>query len=107
MTTDKDKFRNRVEDQVYWRKRMKSLTFGQTVRAYRMAEELSQIDAAEKIGISKQQLSDYENGRKLPSPEKAYQIAKALGMVPEGLVLQVINEQLRKSKIPLQVDKVS
>lgn len=94
-------------DQTHWRKRMKALTFGQTIRAYRLAEEWSLTSAAEKIGISKQQLSDYENGRKLPSIDKAYQMAKALGMMPQGVVLQVINEQLRKSEIPIQVDLAS
>ena len=86
---------------------MKELAFGQTVRAYRMAEEWSLTYAAEKIGISKQQLSDYENGRKLPSIEKAYEIANALGMTPQGLVLLVINEQLRKADIPIQVKVAS
>jgi transcriptional regulator with XRE-family HTH domain len=63
------------DGQRIWRKRMKDLTFGQTVRSYRLAEDWTLTDAAEKIGISKQQLSDYETGRKLPSIEKAYQIA--------------------------------
>ena len=83
---------------------MKELTFGQTVRAFRLAEEWPLTYAAERIGISKQQLSDYENGRKLPSIEKAYQIANALGMLPEGVVVQVINEQLRRAEIPIRVD---
>lgn len=94
-------------DQRVWRKRMKALTFGQTIRAYRLAEEWSLTYAAEKIGISKQQLSDYENGRKLPSVERAYQIAQALEMMPQCLVLQVINEQLRKAEIPIQVEVAS
>ncbi|GEM_PF-3097300 len=96
-----------ADDQRYWRKRMRDLTFGQAVRAYRLAEEWSLTYAAERIGISKQQLSDYESGRKLPSIEKAYQIAKALGMMPQGAVLQVINEQLRKAEIPIRVEGAS
>ena len=103
----KSKLTSSADDQRYWRKRMKTLTFGQTVRAYRLAEEWPLTYAAEKIGISKQQLSDYENGRKLPSVEKAYRIAIALGMMPQSLVLQVINEQLRKADIPIQVDVAS
>jgi transcriptional regulator with XRE-family HTH domain len=94
-------------DQRYWRKRMKELTFAQTVRAYRLAEGWTLTGTAEKLGISKQQLSDYENGRKLPSIEKAYRIAKALDMLPQSLVLQVINEQLRRAAIPIQVDVAS
>lgn len=105
--TMKNKLSHNADDQRYWRKRMKALTFGQTVRAYRLAEEWSQAYAAEKIGISKQQMSDYENGRKLPGIEKAYQIATALDMMPQSLVLLVINEQLRKAAIPIQVEVAS
>jgi transcriptional regulator with XRE-family HTH domain len=105
--TMKNKLGYSADDQRVWRKRMKALTFGQTVRAYRLAEEWSLTYAAEKIGISKQQMSDYEHGRKLPSIEKAYQIAKALDMMPQSLVLQVINEQLRKAEIPIQVEVAS
>jgi transcriptional regulator with XRE-family HTH domain len=99
----KNKLSHTVYDQRFWRKRIRELTFGQTVRAYRLAEEWPLTYASEKIGISKQQLSDYETGRKLPSIEKSYQIAKALDMMPESLVLLVINEQLRKAEIPIQV----
>ena len=107
MTIENDKLSHNTDDQDLWHKRMKALTFGQTVRAYRLAEEWSLTYAAEKIGISKQQLSDYENGRKLPSIEKAYQIAKALDMMPQGVVLLVINEQLHRLEIPIQVEVAS
>jgi transcriptional regulator with XRE-family HTH domain len=105
--TIKNKLSYSANDQRLWRKRMNDLTFSQTIRAYRLAEEWSLTYTAEKIGISKQQLSDYESGRKLPSVEKSYYIAKTLGMMPQGLVLQVINEQLRKADIPIQVQAAS
>jgi transcriptional regulator with XRE-family HTH domain len=107
MTIENNKLSHMAQDQAFWSKRKKNITFGKTIRAYRLAEEWSLTNTAEKIGISKQQLGDYESGRKLPSIEKAYQIAKALGMMPQGVVLQVINEQLHKSKIPIQVELAS
>ena len=107
MTTRRGKLSHTAEDQVFWRKRAKDLSFGQTIRAYRQAEEWSLTYAAETIGIRKQQLSDYENGRKLPSMDKAYQIAKSLGMMPQSVVLQVINEQLRRAEIPIRVELAS
>jgi transcriptional regulator with XRE-family HTH domain len=103
----KNKLSYTTNDQRFWHKRMKDLTFGQTVRAYRLAEEWSLTDTADKIGISKQQLSDYENGRKLPSIDKGYQIAKALDMMPQSLVLQIINEQLHRAEIPIKVKLAS
>ena len=99
----KNKLSHSAADQCYWDKQMKELTFGRTIRAYRLCEEWSLTDAAEKIGISIQQLSDYEHGRKLPSIDKAYRIAKALGMMPQGVVIQLLNEQLQRAKIALQV----
>lgn len=103
----KNKLSHTADDQRFWRKCMKELTFGQTIRAHRLAEEWSLTDTAGKIGISKQQLSDYESGRKLPSFEKAYQIAKALDMMPRSVVLQVINEQLCRAEIPIKVQIAS
>jgi transcriptional regulator with XRE-family HTH domain len=99
----KNKLSYSVADQRHWQKRIKELTFGRTIRAYRLAEDWSLAEAAERIGISIQQLSDYEHGRKLPSIDKAYRIAKALGMMPQGVVIQLLNEQLRRAEIPLQV----
>lgn len=90
-------------DQRKWQKRMRELTFGQTIRAYRLSEEWSLTDTAEKLEISKQQLSDYEHGRKLPSIGKAYQMAETLGMMPAGAVLQIINELLQREEIEIRV----
>ena len=102
--TIRNKLNYNVNDQRFWRKRMNELTFGKTIRAYRLSEEWSLTSTAELLGISKQQLSDYEAGRKLPSVQKAYQIALALEMLPEGVVLQVINEQLKRAEIPMKVN---
>ncbi len=99
----KNKLAYSAADQRYWDKQMKEFTFGRIIRAHRLSEEWSLTDTAEKIGISKQQLSDYEHGRKLPSIEQAYRIAKALNMMPWGVVLQVINEQLDRAKLPMKV----
>lgn len=107
MTIEQDKVKYSEKDQIYWRKKAEKLTFGQIIRAHRLCEEWSLTSTAEQLGISKQQLSDYEKGRKLPSLEKAYQMAKVLGMLPEGLVLRLINEQLRRSSIPIRVQIAS
>lgn len=103
LSATQDKFSYNADDQRYWDKHTEALTFGRTIRAYRLCEDWSLADAAEKIGISVQQLSDYEHGRKLPSIERAYSIATALGMMPQGVVIQLLNEQLQRAKIALQV----
>jgi transcriptional regulator with XRE-family HTH domain len=90
-------------DQRRWKERVESLTFGQAIKAHRLSQEWSLVATAEELGISKQQLSDYEHGRKLPSLEKAYGIGQVLGIMPEIAVLLAINDQLRKANIPLKV----
>jgi transcriptional regulator with XRE-family HTH domain len=41
-----------------------NMTFGGLVHSLRMSDEISQIDLARKIGVSKQFLSDVEHNRK-------------------------------------------
>jgi transcriptional regulator with XRE-family HTH domain len=103
----KNKLSYSVADQRHWQKRLKELTFGRSIRAYRLSEEWTLADAAEKIGIGVQQLSDYEHGRKLPSIEQAHRIAIALDMMPAGAVLQVINEQLIRAELTIKVKLAS
>src|SRR3970040_1208306 len=55
------------------------LTFGGLIEAMRQAEEMSQVEFAAKLGISKQHLCDIEKGRKFVSPERAAKFAKILG----------------------------
>ena len=55
------------------------LTFGGLIEAMRQAEEMSQVDFAKKLGISKQHLCDIEKGRKFVSPERAAKFAKDTG----------------------------
>ena len=40
------------------------MTLGMLMRAFREAEEISQVDLAERLKVSKQFLSDVENNRK-------------------------------------------
>ena len=52
------------------------LTFGGLIEAMRQAEEMSQVDFAKKLGISKQHLCAIEKGRKFVSPERAAKFAR-------------------------------
>jgi transcriptional regulator with XRE-family HTH domain len=103
MTIEPDKTVH-AEDQAWLQERMAELTFGRLLKAHRLCEEWTQPEAAEKLGISSQMLSAYENERKLPTPRKAYEIGQKLGIMPESAVLAVLNDELRRSAIPLQVD---
>jgi transcriptional regulator with XRE-family HTH domain len=101
MTTARDDIH--PEDQDWLQGELTHLTFAAAIKAHRKCEEWTQQEAAERLGITKQLLSAYEHAHKLPSPSKAYEIAKALGMEPRMAVLMVMNDQLRQAGLPLQV----
>lgn len=76
------------------------LTFGRFVRVWRELKEMSQVDAASKIGVSKSRLSDLESGRRLVSVELARTIAKNF-RAPEAQAIECcLRDQLRTAKVP-------
>lgn len=82
------------------------LTFGNLLRAHREADELSQVQMAKKIKLSKQALNDIENGRKIPSVSRAVALAKKVGILPELAVELVLQDQINREKLKMVV-KVS
>ena len=79
------------------------LSFGDVLRAWRLAEELSQTQMAKLLGLSRANLCDIEKGRKLPSASRALKIARKLGMVEAHAVELVFQDILRKEKIKFKV----
>ena len=53
--------------------------YGELIRRLRKSEKLTQIQCAEKAGISQAALAQYERGVRVPKPEKLNQILSALG----------------------------
>jgi transcriptional regulator with XRE-family HTH domain len=104
MTTEHADLGIYPEDQEWVREQIDNLTFGDIIKAHRLCEGWTQEEAASRLGVSKQMLSAYENGRKLPSLRKAYEIGEKLGMLPASAVWAVINDQLREAEIPLQAE---
>ena len=51
------------------------LTLGSFVHAIRQGEELSQVEFAKMLGISRQVLCDIEHGRRIISPKKEAEYA--------------------------------
>lgn len=75
------------------------LSFGRFLRVWREFQEMSQVDAAAKLGVTKARLSDLEHGRRLASVELARAIAKKLG-APETQAMECcLQDQLRKAKV--------
>ncbi|APD50867.1 helix-turn-helix transcriptional regulator [Francisella hispaniensis] len=74
-------------------------TFGETIAAIRKCEDLTQVELAKKLGVSKQYLCDVENNRKSVSVDKAIKIAQALGQSKRLLVELALQEMLNKNHL--------
>ena len=83
------------------------MTFGGLIRSLRMSDELSQVELAKKLGVSKQFLSDVEHNRKEVGISFAKKFSAVLGYSIEPLIasttssnvtsLILFNPYLRKS----------
>jgi len=73
------------------------MSVGMLVRAFREAEEISQVDLATRLGVSKQFLSDVENNRKKIGIPFIQKFATALGFAPETLVSVYLRDQVREA----------
>lgn len=76
-----------------------NMTFGGLVHSLRMSDEITQVDLAKKIGVSKQFLSDVEHNRKDVGISFAKKIADALEYSIEPLIELLIRDQLRKQHL--------
>ena len=74
------------------------------MRSWRLSEGLSQRAFAKKIRVSAENLCDIEKGRKGVSPEKAHEIAKAIGYSPAVLVRMALEEQLAAAGLKYQIE---
>ena len=79
------------------------LTFGSLLKAHREGEELTQVEMAKKMKLSKQSLNDIESGRKIPSISRAVALGKKVGILPELAVELVLQDQLNREKLKMTV----
>ncbi|MES2217320.1 MAG: helix-turn-helix transcriptional regulator [Pseudomonadota bacterium] len=64
----------------------KSLTLNNLLLAIRQGDELTQIEFAKILGVSKQYLCDLEHNRRFASPKAAEGFALKLGYSPQQFV---------------------
>lgn len=80
------------------------VTFGLFMRVARTSLNLTQVEMARKLKISKSTLCDIEKGRQLVSPELAAKIAKKAGFPVIVAVKACLQDQLKKAKLNLTVE---
>lgn len=83
--------------------KLKGDSFEEFLRIHRLGEELSQVDFAKLLGISKQRLCDIEHNRFAVSIKLAKKIAKKMDLPPEWLVKLSLQDQLKKENLSLKV----
>ena len=72
------------------------LTLGKLIWAIRKADDMLQVDFAEELNISKQQLSDIEHGKPV-SPKLAANYAEILGYSKEQFIRLAIQDSLERA----------
>jgi transcriptional regulator with XRE-family HTH domain len=80
------------------------ISFGEMLHSYRLSRESSQVDLAELLDISKQELCNIEKGRKFVSVERAKAFAEALGMPPKTFAKYALQDQLTSAGIEGEVE---
>lgn len=77
-------------------------SIGNILIAMRESEDWSQVELAEKLGISRHNLSDIENERRGVSPTKAIYFAKKLGLSQNYFLELAVSDQLKRSGIRIK-----
>lgn len=80
------------------------LTLGKLIHSIRMCDEISQIEFANKLGISRQHLCDIEHDRKIVSPKLAAQYATILGQSVSQFIRLALQAILDRDNLDVAVD---
>lgn len=85
-------------------KELGPITFAKLIHTYRLTENLTQDELGQKLGgLSRGVVCDYEKGRRVPTPEKAAEIANALGEIEHYWVQVAIQDYLREHDLDYEV----
>ena len=80
------------------------LTLGRLLWAIRESEKISQINFAEKLGVSKQHLCDLEHNRKTVSPKLAAKYAKKLGYSENQFIRLSLQDMIDRDGLNVSVE---
>lgn len=80
------------------------LTLGSFILAIRQGEELSQVEFAKTLRVSRQVLCDIEHGRRIISPKKAAEFADLLGYSKKQFVRLCLQDMIDRDRLGLIVE---
>lgn len=78
------------------------VSFGDYIHALRLGRELTQVEMATLLEISKQELCDIEKNRKIVSIERAILFAKKLKHSEKYFIRCVIDDHLKRAGVKLK-----
>ena len=81
-----------------------TLTLGKLINSIRLGEEMSQVQFAKIIGISRQQLCDIEHDRKTVSPKLAAKYAEILGYSSSQFIRLALQSIVDRDNLDVAVD---
>lgn len=81
----------------------KANSLGEFIRVHCLGEDMSQVEFAKFLGVSKQRLCDIEHDRFAVSIKLAKEFAKKLDLPAEWLVKLTLQHQINKDKLSLKV----
>jgi transcriptional regulator with XRE-family HTH domain len=79
------------------------LTFGKMIESIRKCDEISQVELAQKMNISKAHLCDIEKGRRSVTLTRAMQFAKVLGYSATQFASKALEDQAREAGLKLKI----
>lgn len=80
------------------------LTMARIMKSTRLSEEMTQVEFAKKLGVSKQNLCDIENGRRFVSPQLAAKFAKKLRDSESQFVRIALQDLLRRQGLKYEIN---
>lgn len=81
-----------------------SLALAKLLAAIRQGEEMSQVEFAKLLGVSRQYLCDIEHGRRAVSPKAAANFAKKLGYSSQQFVRLCLQDLVNRDGLKLKID---
>ena len=95
--------KNKASAKAEIRKITGHISFGKMLLSYRISQEITQVEMAKKLGISKQDLCNIEKERRLVSVERAVSFAKKLKMPQKSFAKYALQDQLSKAGLKGEV----
>lgn len=80
------------------------ISFGEMLYSLRVSLEKSQVELAQELKISKQELCNIEKGRKLISVERAKAFAEAIGYPTRTFAKYALQDQLISAGIEGEIE---